>query len=523
MKRTIERQHLSAPLWLRIVGLGASVAALVVYVPRAMDVTNLGVPSAFAAAGLLVVCSALWLLDRRWTATTGTLAAMGIAIVVIASERGASSMDLALADVVWPLIVPLLAASVMPTLVWRSVLVGLAVLSGPVHALLYDPFLDPSCESGCDPGQFTVRHLPRLASSAEHVGAWGAAIVLSVAVLVGLRPRPVLIIALVASWWQLSQHDLRVLLVVALAVALTLGRDASTAIIATLRLRELAAALDNSDDLEGSLRSVTHDPDLTIEYLVDERAVHSSGSTAQPTGTLVRRDGRPLAVIRSKSSRVDIDELAAALNGPARLGFEVEQLHAMSAMKAKHLDASRARIVASGDEARRRLERDIHDGAQQQVLSLGMQLELALLDVGSDEAGRHVLELCLDRVATALNELRGVAHSLRPFPLEIGGLDAALNAVGARAGVPVSIGSVVVERLDAQVEQTVIALVQIAVTVAHGPVDVDVVRDDAAVRIRISGVDVTAMCSASADRIAAAGGRLDVGTDQVEVWLPCGS
>jgi signal transduction histidine kinase len=488
-----------------------------------MEMPDLGVPIAVAAAGLFVVCSVLWLLDRRWAATTGSLAAVGITMVVIASERGASGIDLALADVAWPLIVPLLAASVMPTLTWSAVLVGCAVLSGPVHALLYDPFLDPSCESGCDQGRFTVRHLPGLASSVAHVGAWGAAVVVSLAVLVGPRRRPVLLVAAVASWWQLNRHDLRVLLVVAVAVVLTLGRDMSTAILATLRLRELAAALDNSDDLEGSLRSVTLDPELTIEYLVDGTVAHSSGSTARANETLVRRGGRPLAVIRSESSEVDVDALAAELNGPARLAFEVERLRAMSTVKSQHLDASRSRIVASGDEARRRLERDIHDGAQQQVLSLGMQLELALLDVGDDEAQRHVLELCLDRVGGTLNELRGLAHSLRPFPLEVGGLDAALHAVAARARVPVSIGSVVAERLDAQVEQTVIALVQTAVTVAHGPVDVNVVRDDAAVRIRISGVDVSAMCSASSDRIAAAGGRVETGKDQVEVWVPCGS
>lgn len=522
MRREIQLIRRMAPLVVRLAGVVASTLALIVYIPRAMEIPDLGVPSAGVSAGLLVVCSVLWLLEHRWAALFGSLAAVGLSMVVIASERGATDLEVALSDAALPLILPLLAASVIPMLTWSAVMIGCGLLSGPVHAMLYDAFLDPDCESGCDPGRFTVRHLPRAASTAANVGAWTAAIVLTVSVVVSPRRRMVLSAVALASWWELRSHDLRLLLAAGFAVALTLGHEALAAIIATVRLRELVVALDNTEDLEGSLRSATLDPDLTIEYLVAGRIEPPFGAAARTNETVVHRDGRPLALIRSEHSMVDIDALAAALNGPARLAFEVEQLRAMSALKAQQVDASRSRIVASGDDARRRLERDIHDGAQQQVLSLGMQLKLALLDV-DDEAQRHVLELCLERVGATLNDLRGVAHTLRPFPLEIGGLDAALHAVGARARVPVSIGSVVTERLDAPVEQTVMAVVQSVLSAARGPVELEVVRDNSDVRIRISGVDASAVWPRLSDRVAAAGGRVEAQLDVMEVWVPCES
>jgi len=507
----------------RVVGAAASVVSLVVYVPRVMEVPGQGVSAGLPATALFLVCAVLWIVDRRWAAATGTLAAVAIAMVAIASARAARGIDVALADVARPPIAPLLAASVLPAITWGAAAIGCGVLSGLVYALLYDPFLDPTCESACDPGRFTVVHLPRLASLAQHLGAWAVAVVVTMAVLVGPRRRTALGVVVVASWWELGRPDFNVLLIAAGIVALALCRDALAAITAKLRLRELAAALDNSDDLEQTLRSATLDPGLTIEYLVDGDFEGSTEGTKRRNETRVHRDGRPVAVIRTESSSIDVDALAVALNGPARLAFEVERLRATTTVKAQQIEASRSRIVGSGDEARRQLERDIHDGAQQQVLSLGMQLKLALLDAVDDEARQHVLELCLDRVGAALHELSGVAHSLRPFPLEMGAsMPRCTRSLPGRT-CRSRIGSIPAERLDEQVEQTVIAVVQIAVTVANRPLDVAVVRDAGAVTVRTLGVDVSAMCLAASDRVAAAGGRVKAGIDHVEVWVPCGS
>src|SRR6201999_2000434 len=102
------------------------------------------------------------------------------------------------------------------------------------------------------------------------------------------------------------------------------------------------------------------------------------------------------------------------------------------------LTASRARIVAASDEARRRLERDLHDGAQQRLVSLGLQLRAAETSL---EPERDDLHQVLTRVGAGLNEildeLRELCHGLHPAVLSEGGLTPALRMLARRSAVPV--------------------------------------------------------------------------------------
>ena len=219
----------------------------------------------------------------------------------------------------------------------------------------------------------------------------------------------------------------------------------------------------------------------------------------------------------------DVARLAAALNGPARLAFEVERLQAVTAVHSRRVAESRARIVESGDLERRRLERDIHDGAQQFVLSLGMHIEVALLDVEPDGALRPVLEVSRARVRASLDELRAIAHGLRPFPLELAGLDAALHAVALRSGVPLRIRPLPSRRFGTESESAVLEVVRSAIDTATGPVDVDVIDRTSSIELAIAGAPASAVIARSADRVAALGGCVRGEATTVTAVIPCAS
>jgi PAS domain S-box-containing protein len=106
----------------------------------------------------------------------------------------------------------------------------------------------------------------------------------------------------------------------------------------------------------------------------------------------------------------------------------------------QELEASRARIVAAGDEARRKLERNLHDGAQQRLVSLSLSLRLAQNQVHKDPDGaEQLLEASRDELAQALEELRELARGIHPAVLTDRGLEAALESLAARAPLPVQV------------------------------------------------------------------------------------
>jgi signal transduction histidine kinase len=187
------------------------------------------------------------------------------------------------------------------------------------------------------------------------------------------------------------------------------------------------------------------------------------------------------------------------------------------------LTASRARIVATADETRRRIERDLHDGAQQRLVSLAPQLRATQVAVPPelDELAGE-----LDRVAagmtSALDELREIARGIHPAILAEGGLAAALKTLARRSSVPVELGVRTTGRLPGRVEVTAYYVVSEALTntakhanasavhVSVGPVDGIVrlsVRDDG-----IGGADPTRGSGLVGlkDRVEATGGTLIV-------------
>jgi signal transduction histidine kinase len=145
-----------------------------------------------------------------------------------------------------------------------------------------------------------------------------------------------------------------------------------------------------------------------------------------------------------------VEEVAAA----ARLALENERLQAETRAQLEDLRASRSRIVGTGDAERRRLERDLHDGAQQRLVGLLLGLRLARSRIGSspDPALLARIDEAEAELLAALGELRELAHGIFPAALTDEGLAAAVEALAEEAQISLAITTLPEERLDPSVE-----------------------------------------------------------------------
>jgi signal transduction histidine kinase len=188
----------------------------------------------------------------------------------------------------------------------------------------------------------------------------------------------------------------------------------------------------------------------------------------------------------------------------------------------EELDASRARIVEAADVARQRIERDLHDGAQQRLVSLALNLRMLQtnLDAGS-EAARE-LEAARSELEATLDELRDLARGIHPSVLTDRGLGAAVSGLVSRSPVPVKLDADGVDDLAAPIQTTAYFVVAEALTNAlkHSgcaSVSVTIVRDNgfATVEVCDDGVGGTdarqgSGLSGLADRVSALGGTLEI-------------
>ncbi|WP_085186909.1 GAF domain-containing protein [Mycobacterium sp. IEC1808] len=131
----------------------------------------------------------------------------------------------------------------------------------------------------------------------------------------------------------------------------------------------------------------------------------------------------------------------------------------------EELIASRARIVAAADDARRRLERDIHDGAQQRIVSLGLKLRLAQESVPPEsDALKHELSEAVSGLTDVFTELQEISRGIHPAVLSTGGLPAALKTLARRSSVPVELDVAIGQRLPDSVEVAAYYVVAEALT-----------------------------------------------------------
>jgi PAS domain S-box-containing protein len=202
---------------------------------------------------------------------------------------------------------------------------------------------------------------------------------------------------------------------------------------------------------------------------------------------------------------------------------EVRRLHAELHTRLEELAASRARIVTAGDVERRRLERNLHDGAQQRLVALSLALQLALAQLDSDPAAvRGALSSACDELALALDELRELARGLHPAVLTDHGLRAAVEVLAGRVPVPVEIADLPDERLPEPVEAGAYYLIAEALTnvtkyARASEVRVRVTAGAAGVVVEVADDGVGGADAANgsglrglADRVEALGGSLEL-------------
>ncbi len=202
------------------------------------------------------------------------------------------------------------------------------------------------------------------------------------------------------------------------------------------------------------------------------------------------------------------------------------------------LAASRQRIVEAGDGERRRLERNLHDGAQQRLVSLSLNLRLAARRCADDPDSRAAFDRAGEELAQALEELRELARGIHPAILSDRGLEPAIEALASRASLPVAIAIGIDDRLPEQVEAAAYYVVAEALTNAAKyanatEVRVDISRSDGVTRIEVAddgiGGAVTDRGSGLrglADRVEALGGRLVLDSPEgagttVRADIPC--
>jgi signal transduction histidine kinase len=297
------------------------------------------------------------------------------------------------------------------------------------------------------------------------------------------------------------------------------------------------------EQIEDALQQALHDPALRVVYKIapDDATWCDGGGalSAHPDGQFleVAVAGRVLACIGYDGAARRPRLLREALR---RVHLPLELAHSRIALRQALADtrASRARLVEATDAERRRLERDLHDGAQQRLVGIGMSLQLAQQRAATDDPMRQVLSAAVRDLKAAVVELRRLAGGVRPRGLDEG-LLAAIRPLVRTSPIPVTV-HVTTDPVSDAVATTAyyVAAEGLANALKHAApttVAIDIARRDADLRVVVSddgcGGAVEHPGSGLAglrDRVAATGGELVVDSTpgagtRVEARLPCGS
>ncbi len=298
------------------------------------------------------------------------------------------------------------------------------------------------------------------------------------------------------------------------------------------------------EEVESTLRRALHDPALSVVYWLGHDAgalwLDGNGNPAsRPEGRAldIAVAGRLIGCVGYDASAARPRLLQEALR---RVQLPLELAHSRIALRRALADtrASRARLVEAADTERRRLERDLHDGAQQHLVAIGMSLRLAEQSTDPEDPMRPVLESAVGDLQAAVAELRALAGGVRPRGLDEG-LTTAVRALVRTSPVPVT-ARVTDRPVSEGVATTAYYVVAEALTNAlkHAgaqriSIDIDSCDGDLVVTVSDDGRGGADVASGRGlaglgDRVAAIGGRLNVDSapaagTRVEARLPCGS
>ena len=367
---------------------------------------------------------------------------------------------------------------------------GAWLVVSPAWQLFWDPRADGECP-GCPRNLLLVSRNPGLFDALDFVSLLAAVAILGTTVVLIVRKvrratgptrrayAPVLLAAAVAivPFSALLVLDVLAVAEIPPSVVFWLG-DITFAMIPVaflvglLRTRmhrskvaELVVELGSASqpgEVRDAIARTLGDPSLVLAFWLPDsgRYVDPDGrelTIAEEPGravTVLEHDGQRLAALVHDPALLDDPELVRAVGAAATLALENSRLQAELRAQLAEVRASRARIVEAGDAERRRLERDLHDGAQQHLLGIRLALQLARGQLADGGAALDQLLAEADTEAVdALAELRALARGIHPAILTEEGLPAALAALTRRTPVPVEL-SVHTDRLPAAVEAT---------------------------------------------------------------------
>jgi len=330
---------------------------------------------------------------------------------------------------------------------------------------------------------------------------------------------------------------------VSLGLGLLLGRTARSAVA------DLVVALERTPpgSVRDALARTLGDPSLELALWLPERASYVDSQDRPlelpPPGperavTVLGPAEAPVAALLHDPVLLERRGLLEATGAAARLALENERLQAELRVQLAELRASRARIVRAGDDERRRLERNLHDGAQQRLLGLGLALQLARAELGDEANGAaRLLDEAEDELRSALDELRELARGIHPAVLTDQGLGAALRSLAERSTVPVAM-LVPDERLAEPVEAAAYFLVSeslanVAKYARASSVRINIIRRNGSAVIDVddNGVGGADPASGSGlrgllDRVQALDGTLQIespvgGGTHIHAEIPC--
>jgi signal transduction histidine kinase len=436
------------------------------------------------------------------------------------------------------------------------------------RALFRDPFFDPHCWDNCTDNVFLIRSLPRVARTIQEVDLWFAAAAAAALATVCLwrlaaasAPArrmlwPVLGggIALAAATIAHSAALLRTpledpsdstflsIFVVGCAAVIVVAIGLPWAVLrAKFQRRSVARIVAELGEapppgsLESALASAIGDAELRIAYwlpatqrYVDaggrpvEEPVAASGRAVTP----LVRDGRRVSLVTHTAA---VTELEHEIGAAVRLALENERLQAEVLARLHDLRESRARIVETGDAERRRLERDLHDGAQQRLLALSYDLRLAgsTAEADGDVQTASLLAGATCAAQAALSELRELAHGIHPAILTEAGLGPALTTLAEAAPLAVDIGVTAEDRSPAAVETAAYLVAAEAIDDAarrgatYAAVSVLHEGDRLVVDVEDDGSGRSSTMIRLADRVGAVGGGLEVEATTLRAEIPC--
>jgi signal transduction histidine kinase len=288
-------------------------------------------------------------------------------------------------------------------------------------------------------------------------------------------------------------------------------------------------------ELQEALARALRDPSVRLAYWlpdfdsyadVDGRQIdldHESGRSATP----IVRDEVPVAMMLHDSGLDDEPRLIASVAAATGMSIQNAQLQVELRARLEELRGSRMRILDAEQRERQRLERDLHDGAQQRLIALSMELgELGEQLPGDSDFGTRI-EKARQEVTASLAELRDLAHGIHPAAVSDHGLAVALESVATRATIPVQVIGATEDRLPEPVELAAFfivceALANIARHSEASSAVVELERDPAGLIVEVTddgiggaSADTGTGLRGVADRVEALGGRL-------QVWSPVG-